>query len=157
MRITVKIPGLNAAASAVLVHFISVFAVAFLTQVVAGWTGTLNVPTLLSLVTSAAAAGVIAVIHVIIGLIPTAPVSPNSTKPALTSPVGIPIKVQSAVYQLLTSAAVVFFSMLGAELVGGATHITSLPDAVALLIAAISAAVTAAVQYFVSLVPAPKT
>lgn len=150
MRFTLKLPGLSPAVNQVILHFAAVFLFGFLSQLGAGVTGTVNVPTLLALLTSAAAAGVAAVIHVVLGLIPASDQSGLNT-------LGISLKVKSTGYQTLVSVVVMFLSILGASLVAGATHIGSLPDAVAVVSAGIGAGVTGVVQFLIGLVPTPKS
>ncbi len=151
-RATVKLPGISPAISQLLTHYFLIFLAAFGTQMLATLTvGGLHISSLLAVLTSAAAAGLIAVIHVVLGLIPT-----QATGPGNLNAFGVSLKVQTVAFQLITSAVAMFLTVLGAELVGGATHLTSLPDVTAVILAAIMAAVAAVVQYFVGLVPAPK-
>lgn len=152
MSFTIKLPGTSTAAGKVIAHFLAVFAVAFGTQLVAGTTGTVHVSSLVALLTSAAAAGLVAVAHVVLGLIPTPPTGQGLTSNA----VGISLKIKTQGYQFLTSVIVMFLSILGAQLVSGAAHITSLPDVIAVVLAAIAAGATGVIQYLVGLVPAPK-
>jgi hypothetical protein len=150
MRATLKIPGLSAAASQMIVHVLTVFLAAFLTQLVGGAVHVINESTLLSLLVAASAAGATAVIHYLFGLIPTPlPV-------ALRSRVfGVTLKVTSAFYQVLVSVIVTFVTVFGASLAGGATGVESLSALESLIIAAISAAVAAVVHYVTHLIPAP--
>lgn len=152
MRYTFRIPGVSSAVSQVLVHFASVFAVAFGTQLLAGLTGTVSVSTVLALLTASAAAGVIAVAHFALGLIP---LPANRLGDSLNA-MGISLKVKTAGYQFATSVVVMFVSILGAQLVGGAAGIESLPDVVAVVLSAIAAAVAGVAQALVGLIPAPK-
>lgn len=152
----VKIPGLSTAAGQVIAHFLAVFLLAFGTQLVAGTTGTVHISSLLALLTSAAAAGIIAVAHVVLGLVPSpAAAERRAWQPTRFTAVGVSLKVRTDGYQFLTSVVVMFVSILGAQLASGALHITSLPDVVAVVLAAIAAAVTGVVQFVIGLVPAP--
>jgi hypothetical protein len=154
VRFKLKLPGVSATESDVILHYVGVFVFAFGTQALTGVTKVHSESEVLALLTSAGAAGVAAVVHVLLGLIPNHASVKGVGMPF--SPVGISLKVKSSVNQILTSAVVVFISILGAELVGGAVHVTSLPAALAVAIAAIAAAVTAVAQYVIGLVPAPK-
>lgn len=151
-RFQLKLPGVSPAVNQVIVHYSMVFLLAFGTQLVAGTTGKVHVSSLLALLTSAGAAGLAAVVHVVLGLIPT----PPTTQGLVPNAVGISLKVKTEAYQFITSVVVMFLSIFGAQLVSGVVGITSLPDVIAVVLAAIAAAVTGIVQYFVSLVPAPK-
>jgi hypothetical protein len=151
MRTTIKLPGVSPAISQLITHYGLIFLLAFGTQMVASLTGGIHISSLFAVLTSAASAGLIAVIHVVLGLIPT-----QATGPGNLNAFGVSLKVKSMAFQLVSSAIAVFLTVLGAELVEGATHITSLPDVTAVLLAAIMAAVSAVVQYVVGLVPAPK-
>lgn len=151
-----KIPKLSPAVNQIVVHMLTVFLVAFGTQLVAGATGAVSISSVLALLTSAAAAGGVAVLHLVIGLVPTAStVSGNvSTKATIAYTVTL-TQVKSAGYQLFLSVVVTFVTILGSQLAGGAVHATSLPSVIAVVLAAISAAVAAVVQFLVGLVPAP--
>lgn len=135
-------------ASQVVLHFLGVFGVAFGTQLIAGAAHYTNDSSLLALIISAAAAGIVSVAHVALGFVPT-PVE------GLTL-LGVSLKVRTASYQFLTSLAVMFVSILGTQLVAGAAGIGSLPDAVAVLSSAIAAAVAGVASALVGLIPAPK-
>lgn len=140
---TLKLP-----ASQVVIHFLAVFALAFGTQLGVGAVGSLHVSSLLTLLISAAAAGIVSVAHVALGFVPT-PVEGLSA-------LGVSLKVRTRGYQFLTTLAVMFISILGSQLVGGAAGIESLPDAVAVLSSAIAAAVAGVASVLVGLIPAPK-
>lgn len=140
---TLKLP-----ASQVVIHFLGVFGVAFGTQLIAGTTGATHYSSLMALLISAAAAGIVSVAHVALGLLP-APVE------GLTA-LGVSLKVKNKAYQFVTSVLVMFLSILGASLVGGAAHVTSLPGTVAVIMSAIAAAVAGVAQFVVGLIPAPK-
>lgn len=144
-----RLVALKLPSTQVLVHFVAVFLLAFGTQLVAGVSGAVSVSSLEAVLISAAAAGVTAVFHVIVGLVPT-PVVANM------SALGVSLKVKSALYQVVVSVAATFLSIFGAELVGGASHLTSLPGVIALVLAAIAAAVAGVVTFLIGLVPAPK-
>jgi len=150
MKATLRMPGVSPVVSDVVTHFVAVFLLAFGTQMVTAATGKISISSLLAILISAAAAGVVAVAHIILGLIPTPAVGDGRS-----NAFGVPLKVKSAVYQIVTSVVVMFVSLFGAELIAGATHITSLPTATAVIVAAIMAAVAGVVQYVVKLVPAP--
>lgn len=152
MNYRVKLPGVSSAVSQVLVHFSAVFLIAFGTQLVAGTTGALHISSLLALLTSAAAAGVIAVAHVVLGLVPLPPTG-DTLEP---NAVGISLKVKTKGYQFLTSVLVMFISILGASLIGGAAHVTSLPSVIAVVLAAIAAGAAGVAQFLVGLIPAPQ-
>ncbi len=148
---TIKLPGVSPAVSQLVTHYFLIFAAAFGTQMLATLTNGIHISSLVAVLTSAAAAGLIAVLHVILGLIPN-----QNTGSGKVNAFGIALKVQTALFQLVTSAVAMFLTVLGAELVGGAAHLTSLPDTTAVILAAIMAAVAAVVQWVVGLVPAPK-
>jgi hypothetical protein len=160
MRTTLKLPGLSQAVSQVIGHFLAVFLLAFGTQLVAGATHAVSLPTLLALLTAAAAAGLVAVAHVVLGLIPdphlVAGVHLKDGRSGRYTSLGVSLKIETAGYQFVTSVLITFFGILGASLVGGAAGITSLPSAVAVVLAAIAAAVAGVVQFVIGLIPAPK-
>jgi hypothetical protein len=148
MRTTLKWPGISPAVSQLLTHVTVVFLTAFGGQLVAGATGAItSMPTLLALLTAAAAAGVTAVAHYALGLIPT-------PTPAVTAAV-VPLKIPKAVQQVIWSTVIVFLTAFGAQLVAGASKVVSIPTLVALVAAGCAAAVTAAVQALLKLVPVP--
>jgi hypothetical protein len=147
---TLKLPGVPPQVSSVLVHFALVFSGAFSTQLLAGLAGSIKVSTLLALLTSASVAGVVAVVHVALGLIPQADQDSN------VNSYGVSLVIRSRAYQFLTSIAVIFLSTLGAQLISGATHITSLPDVTAVILAAIAAGSIAVVQLVIGLIPSPR-
>lgn len=155
MKYTIKLPGTSAAAGQVIAHFFAVFLLAFGTQLVAGTTGTVHVSSLLALLISAAAAGLVAVAHVVLGLIPVTPSDGTLIGGKSYNQLGISLKIKTKWYQFWTSVVVMFLSILGASLVGGAAGITSMPDVIAVVLAAISAAVVGVVQLVIGLVPAP--
>lgn len=145
---TLTLPRLSPAVSQFLVHVLVVFLIAFGGQLAAAATGAIhNLPTLLAVVTSAAAAGVTAVVHYLLGLIPTP--NPNAATIAVT------LKAASALSQVSWSIAVVFLSIFGAQLAVGASHVTSVRTLTALLVAAGSTAVITAVQHGLHLIPVP--
>jgi hypothetical protein len=146
-RSTLTIPGLSAATSQIIVHYAAVFLVAFGVQLGAGATGVTSESTLLALLVSAAGAGAVAIGHLLFGLIPSTPTA--------MAALGISPKVRSAAYQVILSVIITFVTIFGAQLVGGAAHVESLPGVVSLVIAAISAAVTGVVTFLVGLLPAP--
>ncbi|MCU1493389.1 MAG: hypothetical protein JWO62_1153 [Acidimicrobiaceae bacterium] len=153
MTRTLKIPGLSTAMNTVVLHVLIVFGTAFGAQLVAGAAHVVSISTLLALITAAAAAGLTAIVHFGLGLIP-APVA-TPVKGVSLGVAGVSLKVQTRLYQFLVSVAVTFFSILGATLVSGAVHVTSLPSIVDLVTAAIAAAVAGIVQFVVGLIPAP--
>jgi hypothetical protein len=156
MKTTLRIPGFSPAASQVIAHYLAIFLLAFGAQLVAGATHVVSIPALIALLTSAAAAGVTAVAHVMLGLIPVPQPLPAPVVGTPYNVLGITLKVNTAGYQFLVSVLVTFLSIFGAQLVGGAAGITSLPSVVALILAAITAAVAGIVQFVVGLIPAPK-
>lgn len=148
--ITLPVPWISAGAKQMLTHFIAVFLLAFGTSLVAGATNVINVNTAWSAIIAAAAAGVTAVAHYVIGLIPTADVAAEQNR------VGLTLVSKSSLYQVLVSVISTFLVILGAQLVGGAANVQSLPDAKAVVLSAIAAAVTGVVTYLFGLIPAPK-
>lgn len=147
MRKTLVLPGISPALSSLILHFVIAFLTTFGGSLAANASGATSIPTLLAILGAAASAGLVSVVHIGLGLIPT---------PTPVGTYGLSLKVQSASYQLLTSVAVMFFGTLGAQLATGAEGATSLPDLVAVIVSAISAAVFAIVSYLVGLIPAPK-
>lgn len=143
--------GLSSATGQLILHYLAVFAFAFGTQLVAGTQGA-HISSLVALLISAGAAGLVAVAHIALGLVPIPPAQAGLAPNAL----GISLKIKTQLYQFATSVVVMFFSILGASLISGAAHLTSFPDAIAVLLAAIAAAVAGVAQYVVGLIPAPK-
>jgi hypothetical protein len=134
-----------------LTHALVIFLATFGTVLVTSLTGAISMSALEATLISAAAAGVTAVAHYLLGLIPSPPVAGAGITANLVS-----LKVTADLTQVLVSLLVTFLTVFGAQLVAGATHVTSLPTVKDLLIAAITAAVAAAVQYFAKLIPTPK-
>lgn len=146
--LTLPIPWISAGAKQMLTHFLAVFLLAFGTSLVAGATNVLSINTAWSAIVAAAAAGSVAVAHYVMGLIPTPVDTANR--------VGLVLVSKSSLYQVLVSVISTFLVILGAQLVGGAANVESLPDVKAVVLSAIAAAVTGAVTYVFGLIPAPK-
>lgn len=146
--ITLPIPWISAGAKQMLTHFVAVFLLAFGTSLVAGATNVIDVNTAWSAIVAAAAAGAVAIAHYVMGLIPQ-PVEQSNK-------VGLVLVSKSSLYQVLVSVISTFLVILGAQLVGGAANVQSLPDAKAVILSAIAAAVTGVVTYVFGLIPAPK-
>jgi len=155
-----KLPRFSPAAMQFLAHVLIVFAIAFGGQLTAGATHAVSMPTLLALLTSAAAAGLTAVVHFLLGLVPTGVQPPVAQGNGMYAAVGalstVSLKVKTRAYQILVSVLATFLSLFGAALVAGAVHVTSLPGTIDAVTAAISAAVVGVVQFAVGLIPAPK-
>lgn len=148
MRAALKLPGVSPAVSQLVTHVLIVFVVAFGAQVSAADEGAIHDwPTLLALITAAAAAGATAVIHYIMGLVP-APAA--GVRGAL-----IPAKVTNPFVQVAWSAVVVFLTSFGSQLAVGASGVVSAPTLEVLVVSAVSAAVTALLQWVLHLVPVP--
>ena len=151
VRTALQIPGLSASASEIVAHVLIVFFTAFGGVMVSSLTGTISMPAIEAALIAAAAAGVTAVVHFLLGLVPT----PVVTAVGITSN-AVSLKVTSSLYQVIVSLLVTFVTVFGAQLAAGAVGVASLPGLKALIISAITAAVAAAVQYLVKLVPTPK-
>jgi hypothetical protein len=144
-----RLVALRLPSTQVIVHYLAVFLAAFGTTMVSSTTGAFNVSSLEALLISASAAGVVAVAHIVLGLVPT-------TSSTGLNALGVSLKVKTAAYQVLVSVLATFLSIFGAALVAGATHLTSLPGVIDLVLAAISAGVAGVVTYVTGLIPAPK-
>lgn len=134
----------------VALHFLVVFLVAFGTTLSLGAAHVISANTAWQAVVAAAAAGVVAVVHAIEGLIPAPLPVANLTR------VGVALVSKSTIYTVAVSVASTFLVIFGAQLAAGAAGIDSLPDVKAVLIAAISAAVSGVVTYVTGLIPTPK-
>jgi len=139
----------KSAAVQLVVHVIVTFLAAFGTALVAGATNIVSMPTLLALLYSAGAAGLVAVLHYVLGLIPAAP---KIGKIGLNRQLSVPPVVTHDLGKLAVSIVATFVTILGGGLVAGATHVTSLPDVVAVVTAAISAAIAGVVQLVTGLI-----
>jgi hypothetical protein len=165
-RLTITIPGVNPKVSQIIVHYVGIFMAVFIPQLVAGVTTSYTIPTLLAVIRSAAAAGLIAVVQIACGQIPTAGAyatqhrgvaDGNATIIWTTySAVGIPLVVKKGGYQILLGMATTFVMIFGAELATGKIPGQSFPGLLAFVLAAISAAVAGVVQYVTGLIPTPK-
>lgn len=144
MRLSLRLPGVSAGTSAFILHLLSVFAAAFVTQMVASGVGGVHTwPALLALVCAGAAAGIVAAIHLVLGLIPNLNVE-------LAKFLG-----SSRVAQVVTSALAVFLTTFGAQVAVGASHVASIGTLFALIVAAVTAAAAAVAHYAIGLVPVP--
>ena len=144
MRTSPRIPGLTAGASAFTLHLLSVFASAFIFQMVlAGVANAHSWPALLALICSAAATGLAAAVHVVLGLIPDLNVD-------LAKWLG-----SSSVAQIVTSALTVFGTTFASQLALGASNAASVGTLYALAVAAVTSAGASALHYGLSIVPVP--
>jgi Ca2+/Na+ antiporter len=145
-----SLPKLTPTQSKIILHLVSVFVVAFAGQLTASAADFVNISTLWAAITSAAAAALVTTFKAI-GTI-------GQLQAALSNVgrVGVSLGVRSDLYQLGTGFLIMFVGALGANLATGAAHATSFPDLVAVIVAAISGAVFAAIQWIVGKIPAPK-
>jgi hypothetical protein len=144
VRTTLRIPGVSAGASAFTLHLLSVFASAFVFQMVlAGVANAHSWPALLALICSAAATGLAAAIHVVLGLIPDLNLD-------LAKWLG-----SSSIAQIVTSALTVFGTTFATQIALGASNAASIGTLYALLVAAVTSAGAAVFHYGLGIVPVP--
>lgn len=158
---TLKLPRFSPAAVQFFAHVAIVFLVAFGGQMIPSLTGTISMPALLAVLTSAAAAGLTAVVHYLLGLVPSGSVpavdNGDGSFTAVAGLSGVPLAVRNRLYQVLISIVVTFLSIFGSGLVAGGLHVTSFPGIVDAITAAIAAGVAGVIQFAVGLIPASVT
>lgn len=151
-----KLPKLPLAARQFIAHVAIVFGVAFGTQMLASLTPDFRISALLALLSSSAAAGLTAVVHYLLGLVPNTTPSVDARGRTIAYALVVPPAVTARALQVVVSIVAMFLSIFGAALVAGALHVTSLPSAADVVVAAISAAVAGVVQFAVGLIPTPR-
>lgn len=131
-----------------LAHVAIVFLVAFGASVSAGLTNAASIPTLLALLIAGGSAGLTAVVHYLLGFIPSS--VPAGKFGAIRA---VPAAVETKLLQVAVSVVAMFLVIAGTSALAGAVSVSSLPSAVDLIVAAIAAGVTGAVQYATGLLP----
>jgi hypothetical protein len=149
MRLKFVIPGTTPLQSRVIIHYLSVFALAFAGFLSANAAGAGTLSTVSSLLISAVAAGVSAVINAVTVVIPAATLQGTDT-------LRLNPKIEKAGYEILSTSLVMFLSIFGAALVSGLLPHQSLPSILAVVLAAIASAVAGVVSYLFGLIPHPK-
>lgn len=132
-------------------HVALVFLVAFAGTVTAGLTGKVDMPTLLALLIAGSSAGLTAVVHYLLGLIPTTPtqLAPRETGLRFT----VPAAVETKLLQTLVSVLATFLVILGTSALAAASSVGSVPGVADVIVAALAAGMTGAVQYATGLLP----
>lgn len=147
---TFTLPKLTPTQSKIVLKLVTVFVVTFGGQLTANATHAVTISTLFAAITSAAAAGLLAMVKAI------STVGQLEAALANVGRAGVSLNVKTAAYQLGTGFLIMFVGSLGANLATGAAHATSFPDLAAVVVAAISGAVFAAIEWLIEKLPAPK-